>query len=328
MKKFLSKNNNLIVFIIRIVLAITIVYLLVKVSKYESLIESFMKVKFRTILIVTILYFFSILISIKRWKIIIRKKTEINVSEFTLYKSYLIGSFLNNFLPTSFGGDASKVFTIKEAKNNKMFFASSILIERFSGIILNIIVCIFVGPFFIFNNNIVFNVWLSVLILFIGLIIIFSIYKNFNGALLVQKFPSKIADKLSRVIETFLSIKLTFKDYSGLLLLSLINLLVSVIGMSLYLSDLNYNNFFSVLLFVIPAVNILTLIPISFNSIGVKEFGYVGLLGLWGVIKSDSLAISLVSRVLLILYSLIGGVLLIIMKKSNKSEDDKNENNN
>jgi hypothetical protein len=62
---------------------------------------------------------------------------------------------------------------------------------------------------------------------------------------------------------------------------------------------------------VVPAVSLLTMIPVSLNGYGLRETGYIVLLGSIGVPEAGGAAAALLSRAILIVFSTVGGVLLL-----------------
>jgi hypothetical protein len=65
----------------------------------------------------------------------------------------------------------------------------------------------------------------------------------------------------------------------------------------------------------VPIINVVSMIPISFNALGIREYFYVLLFARAGVAGETSLAVSLVSFFLLFLLSLLGGLFFIFYRK-------------
>ena len=60
---------------------------------------------------------------------------------------------------------------------------------------------------------------------------------------------------------------------------------------------------------VVPLITIIGLLPITINSIGLREGAFVYLLGQVGVDSAESFALALLYRVGILASSLVGGVL-------------------
>jgi len=65
----------------------------------------------------------------------------------------------------------------------------------------------------------------------------------------------------------------------------------------------------------VPIINVLSMIPISFNATGVREYFYVLLFSRVGLAGDTSLAVSLVSFILVVFLSLFGGLAFILYKR-------------
>jgi uncharacterized protein (TIRG00374 family) len=65
----------------------------------------------------------------------------------------------------------------------------------------------------------------------------------------------------------------------------------------------------------LPIINVVSMIPISLNALGVREYFYVLLFSRAGLAGETSLAVSLVSFFLIFLLSITGGIFFIFYKK-------------
>ena len=93
----------------------------------------------------------SVIITAFRWKLILDIK-KLNISYRVLLKEYFIGHFFNNFLPTSIGGDISRVIGVsKHLKIDKGIIFSSVIIERIIGLYIQK-QCEFNGSHCFFNT--------------------------------------------------------------------------------------------------------------------------------------------------------------------------------
>jgi hypothetical protein len=71
---------------------------------------------------------------------------------------------------------------------------------------------------------------------------------------------------------------------------------------------------FSFCLILYPLVGVFAAIPISLNGIGLREGGYVFLLGLIGITAENGVAFGLLLFIIVALDSLIGGVLFLLRR--------------
>lgn len=66
---------------------------------------------------------------------------------------------------------------------------------------------------------------------------------------------------------------------------------------------------------VLTLVNLVAVLPVSINGLGVVDIAFVFLLGVYGVDSDSSLSVMLISRMLLILVSLIGAAFYLSERK-------------
>ena len=100
-----------------------------------------------------------------RWKFLLVHKNSENITVKYLTSLYFIGSFFNNFMPTSMGGDVYKIYALgKKIGNNADAFVATFM-ERFTGMIALILISYFglvdtldfllsLLPNYILSNNI------------------------------------------------------------------------------------------------------------------------------------------------------------------------------
>lgn len=314
----IKRNKKRMINFLKLVVSISILYLLFYVTRLDQLEESFLKIGVITIVLTVIVYFSSILLSVKRWQIL-NKKAGIIVNDTELYRSYLIGAFFNNFMPSSIGGDVSKLFTIKVDKGQKVQLGVTVIGERFAGLLTNLILGISFGVFLINEDEIVFTVWIILLVGFIALLVLFllrtKIKKIGNLVKLYDLLPKGVRTKLEKILNVLSSFQLSNRELIKLFLYSTLIGATSVISLNLYLSDMGYPILISPLFFMVASTMIISLIPISLNAIGIKEFGYVVVMGIFGISRPDALAIAIVSRVTMIVTSLIGGILVLLQRQ-------------
>jgi len=76
------------------------------------------------------------------------------------------------------------------------------------------------------------------------------------------------------------------------------------------------------LFLVVPVTFLLTMLP-SINGLGVRDGGFVFLLGKKGISTAASLSLSFLAIIIPMIVSIAGAILFIIQKKNSKIEDIK-----
>jgi uncharacterized protein (TIRG00374 family) len=102
-------------------------------------------------------------------------------------------------------------------------------------------------------------------------------------------------------------------------IVSLIFYATIIVFQYLTFSSLGIDIPFLEVIFIAPVIPLVSLLPISLNGIGVAEGAYVVLYMQLGISPEEALAAALLRRILLLLFSLVGGVFILLGKVSPKT---------
>lgn len=215
--------------------------------------------------------------------------------------SYVTGAFINNFLPSTVGGDAYR--TLWMSQSGRRFEAFMVvLFDRLSGL-LGLFICAAAGFFFlpweVFLTDPVLLL-IGAIVLSVTLIVFISLFW-FTGLfelllLIIDWFPP--LKKVKQAIERFRPLIET--DLYLLSLLWALLFLVVGIGFSNYAlwsalgAHIPIMTFFGAIFLATLIANI----PLSINNIGIKEWSYVLVFGLIGVSPEVAVTAALLSRLL------------------------------
>lgn len=288
-EKFYNRYDKLIRIIIAIVLMI---YLFINID-LKKVVGSLANVNL-LILIPLLGYFLVLSISVLKWKYVLEEE----ISFWKLLKIYWISNFFSNFLPSTIGGDSYKVIKLRDKGIKKV--AESIVFDRFSGIIsIFILSCLVSLPIYQKIQNIYFLL-LPFLVL-TGVVILFL-----------------IIDKLNLNIQHYKLIKVSFSKFKSkfllLLFLSVISHILSAFAMWTYFLMFGFNINFLITLGIYTLVQIISMIPLSVNALGIREGAMVYLFSSISISPEVTLSIALLSRLVMLAQSSLGGVIYSIDK--------------
>jgi uncharacterized protein (TIRG00374 family) len=239
------------------------------------------------------------LVSTLRWKMLARPLGF--HSPFGRYFAiYWIGMFFNLVLPTSVGGDVVRAWYLAStgdaapATGRRLAAFVSVFVDRLNGLlVLLTIACIAaaVSPTAL-PARISWSVWGLALAALVGLV---GIAVAPRLPLPLGRFP-RLRDKLHSWRERLATaFGLYVRQPRLLVAVSALSLVVQVanilivwfLGVALHVPvPLSY------FCLVVPLVSILTLVPISLNGMGVREFAMIVLLAPLGVVASTALSLS------------------------------------
>lgn len=243
-------------------------------------------------------------ISARKWQIIASYK-ELHFTLKEGFFTYLTGAFINNFLPSTIGGDAYRGLWLAKRSGAKAAALSTVVFDRFIGLWTTAVLALvfsFVLWSHVFTSLPLFITLLALgAFLFVDLVITYLYCQSW-----FQEFVARIPfQKVRRLLEEI--IFYTKKHvwwrtslWSGLFIfvgLGLSNYtLFHALG-----SEIAFLPFFSAILLVAIVSNI----PISINNIGIKEWAYVAFFGLIGVSVETAVTAALLSRFIQMILSFV-----------------------
>ena len=163
--------------ILKIVVSVALIaFLYFKVDK-QSLVATISKVNLAYAPIILGLLVMNYFISSVRWKSLLLESNN-KVSVWYLTSLYFIGSFFNNFMPTSIGGDVYKIFRLSKKLGDSSRGFSSTFMERFTGVVVLGFISIF-GLTHYIGSYVILVVIAAIAGIFIGLKFLKVISKKF-----------------------------------------------------------------------------------------------------------------------------------------------------
>lgn len=296
--------------IIRIVITLVILFLIFRNIEFQSVKNIIAQANIKLLLLAVMFQLFSTLLAGFRWgKVMSKLKFEKN-SDFYI-RSYFKGSFFNQGLPTSIGGDAVRVLDVASSGHRKRDAFVGVFIDRILGLagllILNLVANFFLPELLPYNLFLMINlIVLAGLVGFIGFIYIHKIKALKKGRIL--NYILRVSNQLNQVLHDLRSI--SFHLITGILihLFSIIN--IYLIGQSV---GLDYD--LLTMAVIVPPVVLLTLIPVSLAGWGIREGAMIGLFSLIGAATANVLSMSILYGIILIVASLPGLYTFIYQKK-------------
>jgi hypothetical protein len=300
MKKYL-------VIAFKLAFSVTLLFYLVCMANLSAVVDICLRVNIFDFLVVVSLCILSLEVSCYKWQRLLRHD-HIFCSLWQLTRIYLIGYYFNNFLPTSIGGDAARAYWLGNDRRKLLEVLTSIFVERVSGVLALLpigLAGLMLAPGMTDSRQRAVLAWgsLALLLLFVA-----AVAAARSGWIRRMNLPEKVQGHLGRITRSFscyLSDKGTLFNlvWTSVLFQLLVVLIYYQAGRALEL-DLPV----VVLLAVVPLVTLLTLLPISFNGLGLREGGFVFFLAQAGFEKSEALSLSLFVYGISVLFSMAGWV--------------------
>lgn len=260
------------------------------------------------------------LVSAKRWQLFARElRFERTLGQYSAY--YFIGMYFNLLLPTSVGGDVMRVWYLNANSGRKMAALASVFLERVNGLLV-LIALACVGAL---CSPVPLEWWIHVAVWSIaGCAVVGMALSPFLRHL--TWLPLQRREQV-RTMHALLYVP---KVLAGGTALSILVQVFSVatlwcVGVSLGLDiPIAYYCILG------PMVSLLTLLPISVNGMGVREFGTYLFLAELGVDENTSNTLAFLWFGVNVAVSLMGGLVYLIgaFPKAQIDANSENEGTN
>ena len=319
----MKKTKPVLILLMKILVSAGLLAFFFTRIHFERFLHTLAAADFSYVAIGLIVYLATQLVSSLRWAILARPLGfDTRYKDFSLY--YLIGMFFNLFAPSTVGGDVTRVYYLArdgDKSPGKGWAVSTIpaAVSVFMDRAVGMAVLVWLGaaglalfPYYAVPSAI------RSLTFALSLALI-------AGGLLVPLLRRILPDDGHPIVVKLRLAMRAYRDHWGVLpqaiLLSFVLHLVQAWIHLLMGKALQINVPFSFCIILYPLVGTFAALPVSLNGIGLREGGYLFLLGLIGINSEKGIAFGLLVFLIVAVDSLIGGA-LFLMKKSPKPADD------
>jgi len=246
----------------------------------------------------------------------------IHVSMGFLLQSFAIGMFFTNLLPSTIGGDASRMYDVYRVAGSKSKAVSVILIDRFFGMFALVIFGF--GAALIAPEvqqavpGIALYLGLTVAAMGAVLWVVFG-----SGARLMDWFmglPLGPVSFVQRIVGKIISGLELFKGRKDVLVWAILWSFVLQLNVIVHFIILTWALDIVVpvaaMFVIVPIATILMLIPVSINGIGLRETIFVFLFGLYGASVESSVAFAWIALLLILIQGVVGGIVFLLRRSS------------
>lgn len=305
------KNNKKLLFFVKLVITAAICTIILWSVDWQSIFQTIQGSNTLLIAVVFVLMVLSVTLSAYKWKLILSIH-DIHFSFHALHQWYFVAMFLNNLLPSTIGGDGYRVFKTLDNPRSKSCAVIAILVERITGLLALLFLGYIGGIVSFTQRQDEFSRFIVVagtvcLAIFIPLFYLAIQFKILRRLLQSKRCPQKlrtlsehIADYGKRPLKTIsvLLISFLFQMHSlffNWLLIVALGKMLSIFGLAV----------------AVTLTNIIAVLPISINGLGLTEGSFMYFTGFYGLDHETSLLAALILRVLLIPIGLIGGLIYL-----------------
>jgi uncharacterized membrane protein YbhN (UPF0104 family) len=243
----------------------------------------------------------------------------VSVGLWAAARAYLIGVFLNNFLFTSFGGDAARTWLVGRSERRFARVLISVAVDRASALGCLVVIA---------WAAIALNASAVPLPLMTGLAALTIVGALLTGLLVaLARFPRGLSTPMPAVVARAAGEARTAVDaYRGKWRLAaqafVLGCVFQLLGLGatwMLARSIELPLPFALAAAVVPLVLLVMLVPVSVAGWGVREGGFVGFLAVAGVGATDALLLSLLSATALAVASLPGALVMLSPRPASRA---------
>ncbi|MDH3464892.1 MAG: flippase-like domain-containing protein [Gammaproteobacteria bacterium] len=260
------------------------------------------------------MYFVGYFITAWRWRILLAAQGVVAPIAY-LYQSFMVAIFFNNLLPSTIGGDLSRMYDSWRLGHRKGDAVSVVLIDRLLGMSALLLYAL-VATLWSAHVRQRLPMLLPLMILgciAIALVLALLFYNNWFSTALGSwcvRIPvlSKAFGAVAAAISAFRSNPIILYQALGLSLLLQLNVIAHFYVLA---QSLGIIISFPAMFVVVPISIVVMMVPISINAIGVREVIFVYIFAVFGVPDSLALALAWIAFVFVILQGVLGGIVFM-----------------
>ena len=282
----------------------------------------------RWIVLAVLAYGGTVVVSIVRWHLLL-EVAGAAVGWGRTTKLIFSGLFFNSVLPGVMGGDVMRAYwAARDAPQARAAAVVSILLERVLGLTATVVVgaVLIIPRWTELNNHPVTHAGASAFLIVAALLLVILVLLGnpTSGRWLEGNHGvgwRKVAGEGAQACH----ICLTHPVGAGVgLALSILSQLLLVCLFFSVSRAVNLHANFWQLASVLPMVVMVTVLPITWNGLGVREAAFATFLGVFGVATAQSVAISLGGFAVILMWNLVGGVVYLLTGVGKVQDRDSN----
>jgi len=312
--------------LLKVLLSGSLLFYLIQKAHLAVIYQTILSAEIRYYLLAIAVYIAAQPLRMVRWRLLLIEK-QVSISRTRLLILCFIGTFFSGFLPTIVGGDVVRgYYVFKESNAHDVSFAS-IVVERLCGLVIIIITGSAASLYFLILHGPSPLITTCLAGCLLVLVLMCSmcyqpLFKAMSRPLsLVRRW--NIAGKIDAIYQATLSYKGHVKALAWCVVLSSIYELVIIYIHFLLAVALGWNIPGALFFLAVPVVTVVSMFPLSFGGLGVREGAMVIFFSQYGISSASAISLSLLSYSISLVAGAIGGMMYPFYKKRLKGQKAK-----
>ena len=288
----------MIKFLIKFFVTVFLLVVVFNFIEHDKFISNIFKLNLNDFFGLFLIIFFSLLFNFLRLKLMITKIFNLKISNLRVFSIFSFSMGLSQ-LPLFGGQELYKYYDISKITNHKELSAYTVIIERLSGLVINIFFLVISCTFLIKIYFVEFFFYYFFLLFLISFCFIFFFKKIIYRVSYLNYIFQYVKYNTLNIREIFFKISL----YS--FIIQILSLYLGYYCLSLFMEV----KFIILTIIVLQLANIILALPISFAGIGLRDIVYIFLIGLIDNFSANDVA----SSTMLINFSVLISILTLVI---------------
>lgn len=241
-------------------------------------------------------------------------------------KWYFIAFFYNMFLPTTVGGDVIRGYSTAKQSIDIPKVASVLILERFLGLFAFAAIALVFYPASSYFHTELGKLSFYGLITLIAIMAVFYIlcvYYSPRRSLPVDDKRGLIMRTIGRFSKTWQSLGNRYRHVMVAFMVSFLFQFFKILSVYCLSRGLHLQMSFLDCAFIFPIIEIISMLPLSFNGIGLREVSFLYYLKPLGITQTNAFLLSILVTSLLVVLGFIGFLIHMGSKLLTFKEDSR-----
>lgn len=247
-----------------------------------------------------------------RWQILARAQGD-EIPLGYLMRSYLVGTFFSNFLPSSYGGDIVRIWDGSRYSKSLVRSSAVVVVERATGIIVLFSFALFASLFRLEMANDVPVIWAALVLGLAGLALAGLFFTPLAERLIRALPDGRFLRAPKQKVLAFRAIILDYRHHKGPFLRASFWALVLQANVVVYFFfigeafrlDIGFADYF----IFVPIVLLVQALPVTINGLGLREGSTIEIFRYYLIPAGTAVAFSLIDVGFRLILGAVGGVI-------------------
>lgn len=299
---------------LRVAVSVALVAWILRKAPVHEVLESFRSADLRFVLLSVILNPIGYWASVNRWRLLLRSQGG-DASFGFLLRSFLVGVFFNNLLPSTIGGDAVRAVATSRTGVGRAAAVAIVFVDRFIGLLalmLFAVLGLLVSGRLLAEIPVLYA-WVAAGTVGLGLVACLLFLPSVRAAGMLERIGLKLPERLRGLFAKASTAFLAFQGKGSVL--------ARAFGWSLVLQTAVVLNGYCLakalhvaiplpyFFLIVPLALFVMMVPISIGAIGVRENVFAFFFAAFGVASTTAVAVAWLDYGLVLVQALVGGAL-------------------